>query len=259
MKKYLYFLLVMSCFPAGAQTVYQLEDVRLFDDKMVDMQNNPISGVVQSVWENNQIKKEIPYQNGVKNGEEKWFYENGTPRFIVHWVNGEKTGTLEEFRKDGTPQQLRTYKNGIKDGMHIKYHRNGQEDFKVLFRDGQKQQMERISDTGAQIAVASLNQSEAQPQQDQIVYYKNGGKKFQLHHDASDKSVKAQLFYRTGGLAFELTQKDEQYEGTFYSLTGEKRAMTEDETNSFVMLVAYGIFMAPDEEWNDKLMYGMVR
>ena len=252
--------LLLSCLfisvSANAANIYQQKDIH-FDgvqEKMLDSNNQPANGMVKVLFPNGTVQKEIPYEDGIKNRTESWYYSNGNKRFVVHWKNGKYNGTLEEYREDGTPRKIRTYENGIKNGKLIQYHSNGEEKWTVFYKNGEETQEEARYAAGTTM----METPETDDSQELNVYYKNGNPKYIGKLNKNTGEGTATIYYRSGGKAIEVTQIGEKTSGKTFSLSGTVHVMSEDEINVFKFMSGYGLFMAPDNGWNDKLIEGFM-
>ena len=255
--KIIFSLCLAFSIPVHAEMILEEKDVHLdpIANKMLDSTNKPVTGILKIPFNDGKIQKEIPYENGLKNGTETWYWSNGKKRFIVHWKNGLYNGTLEEYRKDGTPRMLRTYLNGVKEGKEILYHPNGEQRWSVFYKDGKEHVEEQRYASGEKFA----EYPEGDDSGEFKVYYKNGNLKFLEVGDKQTHSSSVTFFYRTGGKAIEIIQKEEKISGKIYSLSGKAKEMTEDEIKSFQFSAGFGFFTDLDKGWDDKLIGGFIR
>ena len=119
----------------------------------------PFTGLYKT--HNGSTKKEISYNNGLKDGDEKhfyksgqlykhlkykegkhtgihyWFYESGKKRKEIHFSNGVHHGDYIEWFESGKVHVYTKYENGVSVG-HKKWRRNGRIYANYVLKDGKK-------------------------------------------------------------------------------------------------------------------------
>ena len=70
--------------------------------------------VVKKYWSNNNLKREIPYKEGLKHGLECEYNRLGVLIASVEYCEGLSDGYVTLYRENGTVEERTQYKNGIK-------------------------------------------------------------------------------------------------------------------------------------------------
>ena len=86
-------------------------------------EENPYTGKVSIYWENNQIKEEGLYRDGIKSGLWKYWYKSGVLHSKGIFRNNLRTGVWIEWY-ELQPREERRYKNGKLEGPRRKWYSN---------------------------------------------------------------------------------------------------------------------------------------
>lgn len=77
--------------------------------------------IINSYYDNGNLKAEISYVNSVRDGICKYYYENGNPYQILFFDKGILSGEFLQFHPNGKLQIKAYYKDGILDGIKFLY------------------------------------------------------------------------------------------------------------------------------------------
>ena len=81
----------------------------------------PYTGKVSIFWENDQLKEEGLYRDGVRSGLWKYWYSDGQLSSKGIFRNNLKTGVWLEFYENGNKKMQTIYRNGLKNGKQINW------------------------------------------------------------------------------------------------------------------------------------------
>jgi antitoxin component YwqK of YwqJK toxin-antitoxin module len=72
-------------------------------------------------YENNKVKYERSYRNGVRHGEQKWLNEDGSPYALYHFKNGIEYGTSTIFRSSKNIDTIKQWRNYFLHGPRLRF------------------------------------------------------------------------------------------------------------------------------------------
>ena len=88
-------------------------------------EESPYTGKVSIYWQNDQIKEEGLYRNGVKSGLWKYWHETGNPNSKGIFRNNLKTGVWLEWYENGNKKSKALYQDGLLIDGPYKWNING--------------------------------------------------------------------------------------------------------------------------------------
>ena len=71
-----------------------------------------------------------------KNGVVETRYDNGQLKTRENYKNGKLNGLYESWYETGKPWSRKNYKNGKRDGLHESWYENGQLELRASYKDG---------------------------------------------------------------------------------------------------------------------------
>ena len=86
---------------------------------------NETEGLLETYYENGQLRSKEYYKNGESHGPYELFLENGQLAFKINYINGAAHGPWEEFYENGQLKKKSNYKNG-KERLSEYFYENGQ-------------------------------------------------------------------------------------------------------------------------------------
>jgi antitoxin component YwqK of YwqJK toxin-antitoxin module len=72
-----------------------------------------------------EIKSQVPLNNGIKHGEQKMYREDGQLWKTTMYTNGKKNGESKLYHENGALKESRMYIDGKTQGEFKRYHPNG--------------------------------------------------------------------------------------------------------------------------------------
>ena len=85
----------------------------------------PYTGKITVFWEDNKLKEEGIYREGVKSGLWKYWYDSGQLFSKGIYRNNLQTGVWLEWYKNGNKKIQTIYRNGLKNGKQISWSSDG--------------------------------------------------------------------------------------------------------------------------------------
>ncbi len=82
--------------------------------------------VVKTYYENNNIKSEISFENGIRNGKTLFYHEDGTIKTEMEYENGRVTGTVNYFFENGSLRESFFIEDGRRIGPTFVYNEEGE-------------------------------------------------------------------------------------------------------------------------------------
>ena len=74
--------------------------------------NELVTGIVEEVRDNGQLRIRNNFKDGKRDGPWEWFHKNNQLWVKGNYKNGEEDGLWEWFDEDGNLTETRTYRNG---------------------------------------------------------------------------------------------------------------------------------------------------
>ena len=97
------------------------------------------TGMVETYYENGNLRNKVNYKDGEPKGLIEWYYENGQLEKKGNYKEGlREDGLWEFYYKNGQLSSKGNWKDNNPDGLWEEYHRNGQLSYKYNYKDGKK-------------------------------------------------------------------------------------------------------------------------
>ena len=97
------------------------------------------TGIVDSYYENGNLRNKVNYKEGEPKGLIEWYYENGQLEKKGNYKEGlREDGLWEYFYKNGQLSYKYNYKNGKKDGVWVNFNQDGSLKKTETWKDGEK-------------------------------------------------------------------------------------------------------------------------
>ena len=94
------------------------------------------TGIVESYYENGNLRNKVNYKEGEPKGLIEWYYENGQLEKKGNYKEGlREDGLWEYFYKNGQLLEKGNFKDGRKDGTWEYFYKNGQLSSKGNWKD----------------------------------------------------------------------------------------------------------------------------
>ena len=108
-----------------------------------------IHGTYTYYYPEGTVAVKIPYQMGVVNGVIEEWHKNGAIKAKRHMQNGKPQGNgkvpaLQLFNEEHNLVESLDFQEGQPVGPHQKFYPSGQESFKVVFKEGKKEGLEKV-------------------------------------------------------------------------------------------------------------------
>jgi antitoxin component YwqK of YwqJK toxin-antitoxin module len=97
------------------------------------------SYVVRYWYQNGQLQKEVPYQQGQRHGVEKWWYDGGQPWWEIPYQQGQIHGVEKGWHDNGWPYVEVQYQQWKKHGVEKRWYENGKLQLEAHWEHGMKQ------------------------------------------------------------------------------------------------------------------------
>ena len=134
MKKLL--ILIVAIFfslPSFSQNISEGKDGLYYDN-----QGALYTGTYRTLFDNGQVKSEIPLVNGQKSGSMMIYFPNGQVNEIRSYKDGKMDGTWLTFTEKGSKVAEANYTNGLKNGKWFIWDENGVLRYDMTYKGGQK-------------------------------------------------------------------------------------------------------------------------
>ena len=96
-------------------------------------------GIVESYYENGNLRNKVNYKEGEPKGLIEWYYENGQLEKKGNYKEGlREDGLWEFYYKDGQLSYKYNYKDGKKDGVWVNFNQDGSLKKTETWKDGEK-------------------------------------------------------------------------------------------------------------------------
>ena len=97
------------------------------------------TGIVESYYENGNLRNKVNYKDGEPKGLIEWYYENGQLEKKGNYKEGlREDGLWEFYYKDGQLSYKYNYKDGKKDGVWVNFNQDGSLKKTETWKDGEK-------------------------------------------------------------------------------------------------------------------------
>ncbi|GAB4286791.1 MAG: hypothetical protein Kow0098_02440 [Ignavibacteriaceae bacterium] len=94
--------------------------------------------VEREYYENDTLKSEITFENGIRNGQAKFYYENGNLKAEMNYVNGKIEGLVRYYSGAGKLSEMFTIENGKREGPTTIFDENGNYLEDIMFDEGKR-------------------------------------------------------------------------------------------------------------------------
>lgn len=123
--KYLLYIFLLNNL-LFAENKFTMETVKINGNLMVDLNNNPINGILERISKYPQEGTIVVnnYKNGLLNGISKSYYSNKKIMMISNYENGLSEGESIYYDNLGNIRTIGTYKNDKKNGLTKIYNDN---------------------------------------------------------------------------------------------------------------------------------------
>ena len=111
--------------------------------------NEPYSGPVFSLYEDEKKKEEGTYKDGKPDGLWTYWYNDGQKKGELTFKDGKLHGTQINWYRNGQKEYEWNYKDGERDGLITSWDDNGQKRFEGTYKDGNLISKKRWNEDGS--------------------------------------------------------------------------------------------------------------
>jgi len=133
MRKYYIVVVLISLFAVQACNTTETENTK---QPAKSSQSDENYTGIKKFFEGEILKKEVTYENGIKEGLCKNYYDNGKLKRTIWYSNNVKEDTAKWYYTEGNVYRATPYKNDEIHGIQTKYHKNGRVMAEIPYKHG---------------------------------------------------------------------------------------------------------------------------
>lgn len=112
-------------------------DFNHLPEVIIEKENNePYTGVVFALYNNENIQYEWSYVDGVPNGKWRYYFYTGKVQYEFTYLDGAKNGLCRAWHFNGKLNFESQYKDGVLNGEQVFWTYNGELDHKRVYANG---------------------------------------------------------------------------------------------------------------------------
>ena len=218
------FFLIVSCSPKQVTPDQLVERQGIF---YLVNSDNPFNGKLIDTHENDQLKREVNFINGLKEGQVIEYYENGQIFMKTIYLNGKKDGFFESFHTNGQLSHSGFYKAGEMIGEWQFFYTDGNILSLINYKDDSVLEVRYTYHSNGKIQSLSRFRNELKHGIWES-YFSNGNMQYKSEYQNDLKQGIWKSYFEDGSLQITSTYKDDDQHGltTEYFQNGKTKMKT---------------------------------